>query len=623
MINIFRFKKRKIDTTSVDSFNKAIKTIDWIVASWDYNKALKAAKEIKVKENESFKDFIENLKEKEKKNEIKKFKKRILYIEKLIEKIETKKRIYAKNLKKKEEKLEQNQIDKTINDLIWQKKFIEAGSVLNNYFEKNESNYNIIDFINKKKKEIKKAIEKHKKEEKKEIQNNVLLEAKELVWDIKSEIKSDQTFRNFSFFKNLKNKLNLKKKYKEKKLIDEVSLLIQNNNNKNDFLARSKLEKAHSWLSKEIFWEKINWYELYGKIIWADKISWDALWYVETKNDYKFFIWDATWHGIRAWLIISNLTKKFNEISKSKPIENVVFEVNNVLKQDLKSWNFVTSIFFSIDKKNHSIIKIIWMWHEPIFIYRKETKTIEKVIPWWLAAWIRLIKDISQVKHKDIILQDWDILISYTDWLTESRNESGEMYSIERVGEKLLDIARNNKASIQDIYDFIKNDLKQFTWWKLNYNDDVSILIIKRDKNKNIIKNKEDIEEIIVKEWIYKNYKNKLKWKTYEEIQNEITQYKNKNEIKNIIKNLDSLYKAWEITKLKHDSIRYIKEWYIHKKINFYLKKSLENENVFKIKQKNKKIQDKYNVLKELYKKWDYDTVIQECSNIISKDWNI
>ena len=44
---------------------------------------------------------------------------------------------------------------------------------------------------------------------------------------------------------------------------------------------------------------------------------------------------------------------------------------------------------------------------------------------------------------------------------------------------------------------------------------------------------------------------------------------------------------------------------------------------MFKIKQKEQKMRDKYNVLLELYKKWDYETVINECSNIISKDWSI
>ena len=73
---------------------------------------------------------------------------------------------------------------------------------------------------------------------------------------------------------------------------------------------------------------------------------------------------------------------------------------------------------------------------------------------------------------------------------------------------------------------------------------------------------------------------------------------------------------------LKQEAIRYIKEWYIDKKINNYLKKALENENKYKIEQKNIKMQNKYNVLIWLYKKWDYDTVIKEVEDIILKDWN-
>jgi len=32
---------------------------------------------------------------------------------------------------------------------------------------------------------------------------------------------------------------------------------------------------------------------------------------------------------------------------------------------------------------------------------------------------------------------------------------------------------------------------------------------------------------------------------------------------------------------------------------------------------------NKYNILKQLEKKWDYNTVISEIEDIIAKDWNI
>ncbi|MDR0771876.1 MAG: hypothetical protein LBF15_02230 [Candidatus Peribacteria bacterium] len=54
---------------------------------------------------------------------------------------------------------------------------------------------------------------------------------------------------------------------------------------------------------------------------------------------------------------------------------------------------------------------------------------------------------------------------------------------------------------------------------------------------------------------------------------------------------------------LKEEATRYIKEGYISEKINYYLKKAIENETAYKVGQKEQKIQARYNVLKELFKK--------------------
>ena len=74
---------------------------------------------------------------------------------------------------------------------------------------------------------------------------------------------------------------------------------------------------------------------------------------------------------------------------------------------------------------------------------------------------------------------------------------------------------------------------------------------------------------------------------------------------------------------MKQEAIRFIKEWYIDKKINFYLKKAIANEEKYKIKQKEDRVKNKYNVLVELLKKDDLNTVIKEAEDIIWKDWNI
>lgn len=105
----------------------------------------------------------------------------------------------------------------------------------------------------------------------------------------------------------------------------------------------------------------MNGYDLYGKIIGADKISGDTLGLFTTKKNYRFFIGDATGHGIKAGFIITQLTKKIGEIIHLASIEKIIFEVNNALKQELKSGNFITSIFFDIHKKDISNVNFIGM----------------------------------------------------------------------------------------------------------------------------------------------------------------------------------------------------------------------------------------------------------------------
>lgn len=628
MFGLFRKKKKNIDTSEIKNFNNIIKIIEDFILFEEFDKASKAINEVLYKENESFKYYIETVEEKNKKEELEKFKAKIKRIEKLKVKNDEKKKKYEKELKEKRKKEEIKIITKKTQELIWTWNFDEAISLINNFFEKTWNNdVDIINFVSKQKKIIAKQLEKYKQKKEREIKKDALKEAQELIWEIKNDIKEDTKTENINFLQKLKNKFNFywsfKKRLKDKRLLDEVNLLLQSQNEKSELVAKSKLAQIHSWISREIYWEKINWYDLYWKIMWADKISWDSLGFHKWKNDYTFFIWDATGHWIRAWFIISQMTKKFHELAWNWSIEKLTMEINNSLKQELKSWNFITSIFFNINKNSKDHIDFIWMWHEPMFIFRKASWKVEKVIPGWLAAWIRIIKDISLVKKKEIILNDWDVLICYTDWIVEAKSDGNEMYSIDRIAKKLEEYCRNPKNNLEEIYKKFIDDLKTFTWWRANYNDDVTLLLLKRDKNKEILEKESDVNNIIAKEWIDKKFKKKIIWKSLEEIREEILQIQKENALKNIIRSLDILYKTWELPKLKQDCIRHIKEWYIHKKINFYLKKALDNENDFKINQKNKKMQDKYNVLKELYKKWDFETVITECSTIISKDWNI
>lgn len=54
-------------------------------------------------------------------------------------------------------------------------------------------------------------------------------------------------------------------------------------------ILQKKLENIHKWLIKEISNENMLWYELYWKILGADKISWDTFWLYDDNDKYVFF----------------------------------------------------------------------------------------------------------------------------------------------------------------------------------------------------------------------------------------------------------------------------------------------------------------------------------------------
>jgi hypothetical protein len=152
----------------------------------------------------------------------------------------------------------------------------------------------------------------------------------------------------------------------------------------------------------------------------------------------------------------------------------------------------------------------------------------------------------------------------------------------------------------------------------------MSMMILWRSKEKDIIEDKKDLVKELNLDWApSKEELRKIKGKTKIEIEEELKEIEKERKLKNILKNLDSLYYTGEILKLKQEAIRYIKDWFIDKKINDYLKKAIAKEQSYKVKLKQERMENKYNILKQLLKKWDYETVIKEVENIIAKDWNI
>lgn len=108
----------------------------------------------------------------------------------------------------------------------------------------------MIKYVNSEKSILNKLIEKNKRIRENEIKKDAFLEARELIGEIQKDIQDAQKKDNLGFFGKMRHSLNfyskIRKRLKEKRLMEEVYMLLQQQTETNDTIAKSKLAQIHS-----------------------------------------------------------------------------------------------------------------------------------------------------------------------------------------------------------------------------------------------------------------------------------------------------------------------------------------------------------------------------------------
>lgn len=378
-----------------------------------------------------------------------------------------------------------------------------------------------------------------------------------------------------------------------------------------------------SGLTKDIGNFKIDGYEFFGKIIGKDKIVGDTFGSYRDGTKTIFYFGDATGHGVQAGLTVSMLTKFFFEFAKKiKSLPELFLQINNQLKEILKGRVFVTAVFFEHDAMGGKL-RYIGAGHDPVFLFHHKDRSVEKIIPGGIATGVRRIVNVGSVKLKDMLMEDDDILVGYTDGIIEARSPSGELFGLERLQ---TSIAKNSVAcggSPSRLYELILADVKEFMGDGV-FLDDVSFFIFKRNSKLDVISNKDELDALLAElDLNQRTVKLDLKGKTRQQIQEEIQKEKQRRELQARLSNMEQLYKIGELARLKQEITYCYKNGYIHEKMDFYLKKIIKNEDKIKSMKLEDRLERKYEMLKELYDKGEYAIVIREAIDVIYKNGNI
>jgi sigma-B regulation protein RsbU (phosphoserine phosphatase) len=238
--------------------------------------------------------------------------------------------------------------------------------------------------------------------------------------------------------------------------------------------------------------------DIYAKLIPAREVGGDFYdFYFLDKNHLCFVMGDVSGKGVPAALMMA-VTKTLlkSRAGNDKSTASILTHVNNEIAKENEACMFIT-VFMAILNTNTGELVYSNAGHNPSYVISKENKEITKLRDLHGPV-IGAMEDMTY-RETQLFLKTKDIVLAYTDGVTESQNIKEELYSDARF-EKLLKTGEYNsskaltKLIIESVKEF-EGDADQF--------DDITVMAIEYCQNpkkvssiNSSIKIKNDLKEI-------------------------------------------------------------------------------------------------------------------------------
>ncbi len=186
-------------------------------------------------------------------------------------------------------------------------------------------------------------------------------------------------------------------------------------------------------------------------------------------NSLIIAIGDATGHGAKAGLMVAVMKSLFKSLAPKYLITDFFKKSNEIIK-DMKLGNLFMSLSMVRINDNYVVFSSAGM--PPTMIYRANTKKIEKFI--FKSMPLGAFKDFPY-ETKETTLYPGDVILSFSDGLSELFNDRKKMFGLEKI-EKIL--KESGELQSKEIIDEI---IKNSNEWLKNsiQNDDITIVAIK------------------------------------------------------------------------------------------------------------------------------------------------
>ncbi len=225
----------------------------------------------------------------------------------------------------------------------------------------------------------------------------------------------------------------------------------------------------------------------------AKEVGGDLFDFVEVDEEtVGIVVADVSGKGVPGSLIMTMIRTAIRLESRgNKNPADVLARVNRFVTGDMLKGMFVTMFYIILDSRNR-IIHYASAGHNPMMLFRSSAKQTYYLNPTGFPVGIQL-PDIDlfekRIETDSIRLREDDILVLYTDGITEAMNHQRELYREERFLQSIRD---DGHLDVVEFVKSIKNDLKDFTGGAPQ-NDDITFVAVK--------------EKLMAGEIIYKMHK--------------------------------------------------------------------------------------------------------------------
>lgn len=220
-------------------------------------------------------------------------------------------------------------------------------------------------------------------------------------------------------------------------------------------------------------------YELSAYYEAAKEVGGDYYDFVEVDKDtLGIAVADVSGKGVPGSLVMAMIRQTLRTESRGlKDAAEVLSRVNSFIVDDIKKGMFVTVFYLIIDTKTRSL-NYASAGHNPMILYRASTKQTYYLNPKGFPIGVQLPeKDFFKkyIESDTIKLAKDDILLVYTDGITEAMNSKRELFGEERLQKALHKYGHLDAA---EFVEKLKDSIYSFTEGNPQY-DDITLVAIK------------------------------------------------------------------------------------------------------------------------------------------------